>query len=173
MLGSIKLQLNSYRLRSMNQHQYSQANSRFLISSSSWLDTHNIHFNIYLHTSSLIKTMQIDFPNLYPYKHTIIGTDLYPKRVVSFFIWPLLGISSLMHILDSFLNPWSKLTHYQTLLVHAKQAIIETNPKSSTHVSFVICQTCLLSHEAMISHNIEAILLISFALFSFAWTRLL
>jgi hypothetical protein len=59
-------------------------------------------------------------------------------------------------ILDSFFNPWSKLIHYQTLLVHAKQVIIETNPKS-THVSFAICQICLLSHDTMISLNIEAI----------------
>ena len=54
-------------------------------------------------------------------------------------------------ILDSFFNPWSKLIHYQTLLVHAKQAIIETTPKS-THVSFTICQICLFSHDALIFH---------------------
>ena len=33
----------------------------------------------------------------------------------------------------------------------------------STHVLFACCQTCLLSHDAMISHNIEAISLILFA----------
>ena len=81
----------------MNQHQYGQANSWFLISSSSWLNTPNTHFNIYLHTSSLIKAMQSDFPNLYSYKQTNIETDLYPIWVVSFVIYPLLGISSLMH----------------------------------------------------------------------------
>ena len=81
----------------MDQHQYGQANSWFLISSSFWLDTLNTHFNIYLHTSSLIKSMQSDFPNLYPYKQTNIETDLYPIRVVSFVIQPLLGISSLVH----------------------------------------------------------------------------
>ena len=75
-------------------------------------------------------------------------------------------------ILDSFFNPWSKLIHYQTLLVHAKQAIIETNPKSSTHVSFNICQICLLSHDTMIFLNIEAISSTPFALLSFSWTIL-
>ena len=75
-------------------------------------------------------------------------------------------------ILDSFSNPWSKLIHYQTLLVHAKQAIIETNPKSSTHVSFNICQICLLSHDTMIFLNIEAISSTPFALLSFSWTIL-
>jgi hypothetical protein len=59
----------------MDQHQYGQANSRFLISFSFWLDTPNTHFNIYLHTSSLIKSMQSDFPNLCPYKQTNIETD--------------------------------------------------------------------------------------------------
>jgi hypothetical protein len=111
--------------------------------------------------------MQNDFPNMYPYKQTNVETDLYPIWVESFVIWTLLGISSLMH---SFFNPWSKLVHYPALLIHAKQATMETNSKSSTHVSFTICQICLFSHDAMISHNIEAILLIPFALLSFAWT---
>lgn len=53
------------------------------------------------------------------------------------------------------------LAWHSTLLVHVKQAIIETKPISSTHVSFVISQTYLLSHDAMISHNIYAISLIS------------
>jgi hypothetical protein len=61
----------------MNQHQYGQANSRFLISSLFWLDTLNTHFNIYLHTSSLINSMQSDFLNIYPYKQTNVETDLY------------------------------------------------------------------------------------------------
>jgi hypothetical protein len=97
MLRSIKLQLDSHRLRYMNQHQYGQTNSWFLISSLFWLDTPNTHFNIYLHTSSLINSMQSDFPNLYPYKQTNIETDLYLVWVVSFVIQSLLGISSLMH----------------------------------------------------------------------------
>jgi hypothetical protein len=54
----------------MDHYQYGQANSRFLISYSFWLDIPNIHFNLYLHTSSLINSMQSDFPNLYPYKQT-------------------------------------------------------------------------------------------------------
>jgi len=70
----------------MNQHQYGQANSWFLISSSFWIDPSNTYFNIYLHTSSLIKAMQSDFLNLYPYKQTNIETDLYPIWVVSFAI---------------------------------------------------------------------------------------
>jgi hypothetical protein len=81
----------------MDQHQYGQANSRFLISSSFWLNTPNTHFNIYLHTSSLINSMQSDFPNLYRYKQTNMDIDLYPIWVVSFVIKPLLGIYSLMH----------------------------------------------------------------------------
>jgi hypothetical protein len=81
-------------------------------------------------------------------------------------------IFSHLCILDSFFNSWSMLVHYQALLVHVKQAIIETNLKSSTHVPFAICQMCLLSHDAMISHNIEVILLIPFALLSFTWIRL-
>ena len=97
MLRSIKLQLDSHRLRYMNQHQYGQANSRFLISSSFWLDTPNTHFNLYLHTSSLIILMQSDFLNLYPYKQTNVENILYPLYIVSFVISPLLDISSLMH----------------------------------------------------------------------------
>jgi hypothetical protein len=62
----------------MDQHQYGQANSRFLKYSSFWLDTPNTHFNLYLHTSSLITLMQGDFPNLYPYKQTNVETDIYP-----------------------------------------------------------------------------------------------
>ena len=96
---------------------------------------------------------------------TIIETYLYPIWVISFVFWHLLDIFSLMHSWF-ILQPWSKLVHYQSLLVHEKQAIIETNPKSSTHVSFVICQICLLSHDVMISHNIEAISLIPFILLS-------
>jgi hypothetical protein len=153
----------------MNQHQCGQANLWFLISYLFWLVIPNIHFNLYLHTSSLINSMQSDFLNLYLYKQTNIETDLYPIWVVLFVIWTLLGISSLMH---SIFNPWSRLVHYPTLLVHARQAIIETNPKSLTHVSFAVCQICLLSHDAMISHNIETISLILFVLLSFAWTRL-
>jgi hypothetical protein len=81
----------------MNQHQYGQANSRFLKSSSFWLDTSNTHLNIYLHTSNSIKSMQSHFANLYPYKQTKVETILYLIWVVSSVIWPLLIISSLMH----------------------------------------------------------------------------
>jgi hypothetical protein len=155
----------------MDQYQYYQANSWFLISSLFWLDTPDIYFNIYLHTSSLLKSIQSGFPNLYSYKQTNIENISYLLYIISIGISPLLDIFSLMHswlILQS----WSKLVHYPALLVHVKQAIIETNPKPSTHVSFVICQICLLSHDAMISHNIGVISLILFALFYFAWTRL-
>ena len=107
----------------MNQHQYGQANSRFLMSSSFWLDTPNTHFNIYLHTFSLIKSMQSDFSNLYPYKQTNVENILYPLYIVSFVISPLLNISSLIHswfILQSLIkaNPLSnfscscKASHY-------------------------------------------------------------
>ena len=81
----------------MDQHQYGQVNSQFFISSSFWLDIPNTLFNIYLHTSSLIKSMQSDFSNLYPYKQTDIMTILYLLYIVPFVIWPLLGISLLMH----------------------------------------------------------------------------
>ena len=81
----------------MNQHQYGQVNSWFLISSSFWLDTPNTDFNIYLHISSLIKSMQSDFLNLYPYKQTNVENILYPLYIVSFVISPLLKISSLIH----------------------------------------------------------------------------
>jgi hypothetical protein len=155
----------------MHQHQCGQANSWFLKSSSFWLDTPNTHINLYLHTSSLIILMQSDFPNLYPYKQTNIENIIYPLYIVSSVISSLLDIFSLMHS-DSFFNPWSRLVHYPTLLVHAKQATIVTNPKSSTHVSFTICQKCLLSHDVMIFHNIDSISLIPFVLLSFAWTRL-
>jgi hypothetical protein len=100
--------------------------------------------------------MLSDFLNLYLYKQTNVENISYSLYIASIVISPLLDIFPLMHswfILQS----WSKLVHYQTLLVHAKQAITETNPKSSTHVSSAICQICLLSHDAMISHNIEVI----------------
>jgi hypothetical protein len=155
----------------MDQHEYGQTNSWFLISSLFFLDTPDTYINIYLHTSSLIKSVQSDFPNLYSYKQTNVENIPYSLYIVCIVISPLLDISSLMHSWF-ILQPWSKLVHYQTLVVHAKQAIIETNPKSSTHVSFAICQICLLPHDTMISHNIEAISLIPFALLSFAWTRL-
>jgi len=79
----------------MDQHQYGQANSRFLIPFSFWLD------------------IPIDLSYIHPCKQTNVETDLYPLYIV-------------------------------------------------------IYQVCLLSHDAMISHNIEAISLIPFALLSFA-----
>jgi hypothetical protein len=172
----------------MDQHQHGQANSRSLKSSSFWLDTPNTHINLYLRTSSLIILMQSDFLNLYPYKQIKVQTvtakirtsDRRPELLtfagfnceqcpLSF---DLCLVCPHLCTLDSFSNPWSSLLHCPTLLVHAKQATIETNWKSLTHVSFFICQICLLSHDAMISHNIEAILLVLFALLSFAWTSL-
>jgi hypothetical protein len=155
----------------MDQYQYCQDNSRFLISSSFWLDTHDIYFNIYLHSSSLIKSMQSGFLNLYSYKQTNIENIPYSLYIVSIVISPLLDISLLMHSWF-ILQPWSKLVYCPALLVYAKQAIIETNPKPWTHTSFVMCQICLLSHDAMISDNIGVILLILFALLSFSSTRL-
>jgi hypothetical protein len=168
----------------MDHHQYGQANSRFLISYSFWLDIPNTHFNLYLHTSSLINSIQSGFPNLYPYKQTKVETvtakirtsDRRPELLtfVGFnceqcpLSFDLCLVCPHLCTLDSFFNPWSKLVHCPTLLVHAKQSTIETNSKSSTHVSFAICQICLLSHDAMIFHNIEAISLIPFALLSFA-----
>jgi hypothetical protein len=132
--------------------------------------------------------MQSDFLNLYPYKQNKVETvtvktstfDRRPKLLT--FTWfnceqcPLSFdhclVSPLLCTLDSFSNPWSRKAHYLTLLVHAKQVTIETNSKSSTHVSFDIYQICLLSYDAMISYNIEVISLIPFALLSFAWTIL-
>jgi hypothetical protein len=157
--------------RYMDQYQYCQVNSRFLISFSFWLHTPDTYFNIYLHTSSLIKSMQSGFPNLYSYKQTNIENIPYSLYIVSIVISPLLDIFSLMHSWF-ILQPWSKLVHCPALLVHAKQAIIEINPKPLTHVSFVICPICLLSYDAMIFHNIGAISVIPFALLSFAWNRL-
>ena len=124
----------------------------------------------YLHISSLIILMQSDFLNPYPYKQTKVETDIYPIWDVSFVTWPLLDISSLMHSWF-ILHPWSTLVHNQALLIHVKQATIEIDPNSLAHVSFAICQICLLSHD-MISHNIEDISLILIALLSFARTRL-
>jgi hypothetical protein len=121
----------------MDQHQYGQANSRFLISSSFWLDNPNIHSNFYLHTTSLINSMQSDFPNLYPYKQTNVETDLYPIWVVSLVIWPLLGISSLMH-------SWSIV-----------QSLIKASPLLSSSYSYKashyrdqskIINSCLICH---------------------------
>jgi hypothetical protein len=115
--------------------------------------------------------MQTDFPNLYSYKQTNVETS-YIHYMLSPLSFHLCLTFSHLCTLDLFFNPWSRLVYCPTLLVHAKQAIIETNPKSSTHVSFTICQICLLSHDAMISHNTDAILLILFALLSFAWTNI-
>jgi hypothetical protein len=86
MFRSIKLRFDSNRLTYMSQHQYGQVNSRFLIPSSFWLDTRNTYFNIYLHISSLIKSMHSDFSNLYLYKQNNVETILYPLYVVSFVI---------------------------------------------------------------------------------------
>jgi hypothetical protein len=128
--------------------------------------------------------MQSDFSNLYPYKQTKVQTitvkirtsDRRPELLtfVGFnceqcpLSLDLFLVCPHLCTLDSFSNPWSRLLHCPTLLVHAKQATIETNSKSSTHVSFAICQIYLLSHDAMISHNIESISLVPFALLSFA-----
>jgi hypothetical protein len=166
MLISIKLQFDSHRdiygSISILSSQFMVPYILFILAWHSWT-----YFNIYLYTSSLIKSMQSGFPNLYLYKQTNIENISYSLYIVSIVISPLLDISSLMHSWF-ILQPWSKLVHYLALLVHAKQAIIETNPKPSTHVSFVICQICLLSYDAMISHNIGAISLIPFVLLSFA-----
>ena len=171
MLRLTKLHIDSHRAM-YGSYQYGQANSRFLMSSLFWLDTPNIHFIFYLHTTSLINSMQSGFPNLYPYKQTNVETDLYLICVVSFvifiFAWHFLTYAFLIYcsplikaspLIKLFLFMWSK-------------PLIEISPISSTHVSIAMCQICLLSHDAMISHNIEAISLIPFALLSFAWTRL-
>jgi hypothetical protein len=149
-----------------------------------WLNT----WALYLHTSSLIDSMQSNFLNFYPYKQTkieIVTTKFKTSNRRSELLifagfnceqctlsFDLCLVCPHLCILNSFSNPWSRQVHYPTLLVHAKQATIETNLKSSTHVSFAIWQICLLSHDAMISHNIVAISLIPFALLSFAWIRL-
>ena len=61
----------------MDQHQYGQAihGSLYLLYFGLTLNT---HLNIYLHNSGLIKLIPCDLPNLYPYKQTIVETDLYP-----------------------------------------------------------------------------------------------
>jgi len=136
----------------MDQHQYGQANSWFLKSSSFWLDTQyslqslssyfnhcKVIYQIFIHTSKLM------------WRSIYIQYESCPLSFDLCLLFPHL------YIFDSFFNPWSKIVHYQTLLVHEKQAIVETNPRTSTHVSFAICQICLLSHDAMISYNIEAI----------------
>jgi hypothetical protein len=168
----------------MDQHQYGQANSRFLKSSSFWLDTPNTHINLYIHTSSLIILMQSDFLNLYPYKQTKVETitvkirtsDRRPELLtfagfnleqcpLSF---DLCLVCPHLCTLDSFSNPWWRLVHCPTLLIHAKQATIETNSKSSTHVLFFIWQISFLSHDAMISHHrshfIDSICIVVFCL---------
>jgi len=75
------------------------------------------------------------------------------------------------------------LTHYSILdksqstsnpfLVHAKQTTIGTKPYSSTHVSFSICQVCLLFTWCHDMHNIEVIPSTPFQLLSSAWTILI
>jgi hypothetical protein len=168
----------------MDHHQYGQVNSRYLISYLFWLDIPNTHFNLYFYSSSLINSVQSDFLNLCPYKQTKVETitaktrtsDRRPEllTIAGFnyeqcpLSFDLCLVCPHLCTLDSFSNPWSRKVHCLTLLVHTKQATIETNSKSSTHVSFAICQICLLSHDAMIFHNIEAISLIPFALLSFA-----
>jgi hypothetical protein len=109
----------------LDKHQYSQANSLFLISS---------HF----------------------------GLTLLTLTSISIFIFSSCSNQYLI-----------KPNHYLSLLVHAKQATTETNPCSSNHVSFAICQIYLISHDSMISHNIEAISSILYELLSFVWTRLI
>jgi hypothetical protein len=100
-----------------------------------WSNQCKVIFQIFIHTSKPIQ------------RPTNIQYELCPLSFNLWLVFPHLCI------FDSFFNPWSKLIHYQTLLIHARQAIVKTNPKFSTHVSFTICQTCLLLHDAMISHN--------------------
>jgi hypothetical protein len=121
MLRSIKLYFDSHRNIWININMVKPIHD-FLYPLHFWLDTPNTYFNIYLHTSSLIDSMQSDFLNLYPYKQTNIDTDLYPIWVVSFVIKPFLGISSLMHF-------W---------LIH--QSLIKANPLSNSS------RSCKASH---------------------------
>jgi hypothetical protein len=140
--------------KNMDHHQYGHANSWFLISYSFWLDIPNTHFNLYLHTSSLINSMQSDFLNLYSYKQTKVETVTAKIRTsdretrtsdfhriqlwaVSFVIWPLLGMSSLM-------RPWFIL-----------QSLIKASPLSNSSCSckashyrdqFKIINLCLICH---------------------------
>ena len=98
-----------------------------------------IHFNLYLHTSSLIILMQSDFLDLYPCKQTNVENILYPLYIVSFVIWHLLGISSLMHswlILQYLIkaNPLSNSS-----CSHKASHLYETVSCLSTHVSLAIC----------------------------------
>jgi hypothetical protein len=187
MLGSIKLQFDSHRDKYGSSSIWSnQFTIPYILFILAWHP--NTHFNLYLHTFSLINSMQSDFLNLCLYKQTKVETVTAKIRtsdrrleLLTFtgfnceqcpLLFDLCLVCPHLCTLDPFSNPWSRLVHYPTLLVHAKQATIETNPKSSTHVSFSICQICLLTHDVMISHNIEAISLILFVLLSFAWTRL-
>jgi hypothetical protein len=115
--------------------------------------------------------MQSDFPNLYPYKQTKVQTILYPTWVMSSVIWPLLVIFSFMH-------SWFILQH----LINANPLTTSSCSCKASHYKdqFKIINSCLIFHlpnmlaftYVMISHNIEAISLIPFALLSFVWTRL-
>jgi hypothetical protein len=81
------------------------------------------------------------------------------------FLWNFLTYALLIH----FFQYLVKTSSYRTLLVHAKRATIGTNMKLLTHVSCVVYQMCLLSHEVMVSHNIETVSLILSMPLSFAW----
>ena len=96
MLRSIKLQFDShrdiYQSTSIWSSEFMIPYILFILAWHSY-----IHFNLSLHTSSLIILTQSDFLDLYPYKQTNVENILYPLYIVSFVISPLLDISSLMH----------------------------------------------------------------------------
>jgi hypothetical protein len=92
------------------------------------------------------------FLNLCPYKQTKVETvtakirtsDKRPELLTFAgfnckqcpLLFDLCLVCPHLCTLDSFSNLWSRLVHCPTLLVHAKQATIETNSKSSTHLPF-------------------------------------
>jgi ABC-type transport system involved in Fe-S cluster assembly fused permease/ATPase subunit len=89
----------------LNQHQYDQANSRFLISFLYWLDISNIVFNIYLYISSLIKSMQFFF------KYLTIQANQCRDQLISNMICVLCHLTFAWHSLT-----YAFLIHLSTLI---------------------------------------------------------
>jgi hypothetical protein len=106
----------------MDQHQYGQVNSRFLISSLFWLDTPIIHFNLYLHTTSLINQMQSDFS-----KSLFIQANQCRDRL----------ISNMSCLLCHLTFAWQFLTY--AFLIHCS-TLIKASPLSNSSCS------CKASH---------------------------
>jgi hypothetical protein len=119
----------------MNQYQYCQANSWFLISSLFWLDTSDTYFNIYLHTSSFDQINAKWFS-----KSLFIQANQYRE-------YPIFIIHCL-HCHFSF--TWHFLIY--ALLIHSS-TLIKASPLSSSSYS------CKASHYRDQSKTINSCLI--------------